>query len=108
MTVIHHVAVVKLRLKVGPKEQIVIPKALREKCGIREDGYVLVELKDNELVITKAPSVEEALEWIRLRRGRLKARQATLGELSEVDLEGEFSEDIRGRQPPHLPERPDA
>jgi hypothetical protein len=32
MTVIHHVAVVKLRLKVRPKGQIVIPKALREKC----------------------------------------------------------------------------
>jgi len=100
--------VVKLRLKVGPKGQIVIPKILREKYGIRENDYVLVEVREGELAITRAPSVEESLEWIRLRRRRLRARQATLGELSEVDLEDEFDEGLRGCQPLHLPERPDA
>jgi len=78
---------VKLRLKVGPKGQIIIPKILREKYRIRENGYVFIELRDDELVITRAPSIDETLEWIRLRRKRLKARQAVLGELSEVDLE---------------------
>jgi AbrB family looped-hinge helix DNA binding protein len=77
----------KLRLKVGPKGQIIIPKILREKYRIRENGYVFIELRDDELVITRAPSIDETLEWIRLRRKRLKARQAVLGELSEVDLE---------------------
>jgi AbrB family looped-hinge helix DNA binding protein len=84
----------KLRLKVGPKGQIIIPKILREKYGIRENDYVFIELRDNELVITRAPSIDETLEWIRLRRKRLKARQSSLGELSEVDLEEEFDEDI--------------
>jgi AbrB family looped-hinge helix DNA binding protein len=78
---------VKLRLKVGPKGQIIIPKILREKYRIRENDYVFIEVRDNELVITRAPSIDETLEWIRLRRKRLKARQAVLGELSEVDLE---------------------
>jgi AbrB family looped-hinge helix DNA binding protein len=78
---------VKLRLKVGPKGQIIIPKILREKYRIRENDYVFIELRDDELVITRAPSIDETLEWIRLRRKRLKARQAVLGELSEVDLE---------------------
>ena len=82
---------VKLRLKVGPRGQIVIPKVLREKWGIKENDYVLVEVKDKELVITRAPSIEETLEWIKLRRKRLKARQANLGDLAEVDLE-EFDE----------------
>jgi len=77
----------KLRLKVGPKGQIIIPKILREKYRIRENDYVFIELRDDELVITRAPSIDETLEWIRLRRKRLKARQAVLGELSEVDLE---------------------
>ena len=86
----------KLRLKVGPKGQIVIPKVLREKYGIKENDYILVEIKDKELVITRAPSIEETLEWIKLRRRRLKARQANLGDLAEVDLE-EFNEDICGR-----------
>jgi len=87
---------VKLRLKVGPKGQIVIPKILREKYGIKENDYILVEVKDKELVITRAPSIEETLEWIKLRRKRLKARQANLGDLAEVDLE-EFDEGICGR-----------
>ncbi|WP_237558847.1 AbrB/MazE/SpoVT family DNA-binding domain-containing protein [Candidatus Methanodesulfokora washburnensis] len=86
----------KLRLKVGPKGQIVIPKILREKYGIKENDYVLVEVKDKELAITRAPSIEETLEWIKLRRRRLKAKQANLGDLAEVDLE-EFNEDICGR-----------
>jgi AbrB family looped-hinge helix DNA binding protein len=84
----------KLRLKVGPKGQIIIPKILREKYGIRENDYVFIEIRDNELVITRAPSIDESLEWIRLRRKRLKTRQASLGELSEVDLEEEFDENI--------------
>jgi bifunctional DNA-binding transcriptional regulator/antitoxin component of YhaV-PrlF toxin-antitoxin module len=67
---------------------------LREKYGIRENDYVFIELRDNELVITRAPTIDESLEWIRLRRKRLKARQASLGELSDVDLEEEFDEDI--------------
>jgi AbrB family looped-hinge helix DNA binding protein len=83
---------VKLRLKVGPKGQIIIPKILREKYGIKENDYVFIELRDNELVINRALTIDETLEWIRLRRKRLKARQASLGELSEVDLEEEFGE----------------
>jgi AbrB family looped-hinge helix DNA binding protein len=83
---------VKLRLKVGPRGQIVIPKVLREKWGIKENDYVLVEVKDKELVITRAPSIEETLEWIKVRRRRLKAKQANLGDLAEVDLEKEFDE----------------
>ena len=87
---------VKLRLKVGPKGQIVIPKILREKYGIRENDYVLVDVREGELAILRAPSVEEAIEWIRARRSRLGARQAVLGELASVDLEVEFEdEDLR-------------
>ncbi|TDA42095.1 MAG: AbrB/MazE/SpoVT family DNA-binding domain-containing protein, partial [Thermoproteota archaeon] len=78
---------VKLRLKVGPKGQIVIPNVSREKYGIKGNDYVLVEVKDKELVIIRAPSIEETLEWIKLRRRRLKAKQANLGDLAEVDLE---------------------
>jgi AbrB family looped-hinge helix DNA binding protein len=85
--------VVRLRLKVGPKGQIVIPKILREKYGIRENDYVLVEAREGELAILRAPSVEEAVEWIRARRSSLRARQAALGELAGVDLEVEFEDE---------------
>jgi AbrB family looped-hinge helix DNA binding protein len=61
--------VVKLRLKVESKGQIIIPKMLREKYGIKENDYVLVEVRDEELAIMRAPSIEETLDWIKLRRG---------------------------------------
>jgi AbrB family looped-hinge helix DNA binding protein len=64
--------VVKLRLKVGSKGQIIIPKMLREKYGIKENDYVLVEVRDEELAIMRAPSIEETLEWIKLRRGEVE------------------------------------
>jgi hypothetical protein len=34
----------------------------------------------------RTPSINEALVWIRQRRTRLKAKQAKLGDLEEVDL----------------------
>lgn len=79
---------VKLRLKVGPKGQIVIPKLLREKYRIRENDYVLVEVREDELAIKKAESLEDTLKWLK-ERGRF-GREARLGELAEVDLEEEF------------------
>ncbi len=37
---------VSIRLKVGPKGQIVIPKVFREAYGIKEGGEVIVEPTD--------------------------------------------------------------
>lgn len=82
--------VVRLRLKVGPKGQLVIPKLLREKYGIRENDYVVVEAREGELAIKKAESVEEVLSWL---KGRRFSRAARLGELASVDLEEEFEDE---------------
>ena len=87
--------VVKLKLKVGPKGQIVIPKIFREKYGIKENSYITVEARENELIIRRAESIDEALEWLKERRKRL-GRRAKLGELAEVDLEEEFEDENSG------------
>jgi AbrB family looped-hinge helix DNA binding protein len=42
---------------VGPKGQILIPKPMREAIGIKPGVDVIVELRDNEIVISK-PKVE--------------------------------------------------
>ena len=42
---------------VGPKGQILIPKPMREAVGIKPGVEVIVELRDDEIVITK-PKVE--------------------------------------------------
>ena len=87
---------VSIRLKVGPKGQIVIPKVFREAYGIKEGGEVIVEPKENELVIKRAPDTEELLkklrEYHKKRRGKKPAR---LEDLKGVSLEDEFDE-VRG------------
>ena len=80
----------RLRVRVGPKGQIVIPKALRETYRIREGGYVILEAEEDGLKIRGAVPPEEIIQWIRERRSRVKGRRARLGELASVDLEEEF------------------
>ncbi|AJB41874.1 hypothetical protein TCARB_0822 [Thermofilum adornatum 1505] len=53
-----------------------------------------MEAREKELAIVRAPGIEETLEWIRQRREKLRAKQAKLGELAELDLEEEFNEDL--------------
>ena len=42
---------------IGPKGQILIPKPMREAIGLKPGVDVVVELRDNEIVISK-PKVE--------------------------------------------------
>ncbi len=84
---------VKLKVKVGPKGQIVIPKLLREAYGIKEGGYVIIEPLEDRLVIRSIDEPEEIVKWIRERRRRLRGRTARLGELRNIDLEEEFDDE---------------
>ena len=83
---------VKLRIKVGPKGQIIIPKILREAYKIKEGGYVILEPGENELILRGVEDPREVLKWIRERRKRIKGKEARLGDLVRVDLEEEFEE----------------
>lgn len=84
------VLVVKIRVKVGPKGQVVIPKVFREAYGIKEGGYVFLEPGEGELKLRSVEDPEETIKWIRERRKRVGGREARLGDLAEVDLEEEF------------------
>lgn len=86
---------VSIRLKVGPKGQIVIPKVFREAYGIKEGGgEVIVEPKEDGLVIRRVPDTEELLKKLReYHKKRKGAKPAKLGgELKGVSLEDEFDE----------------
>lgn len=83
---------VKLRVKVGPKGQIVIPKIFREAYRIREGGYAILEPEEDGLKIRGVAPPEEVIEWIRERRKRIGGKQARLGELLGVSLEEEFED----------------
>jgi AbrB family looped-hinge helix DNA binding protein len=45
------------RKNVGPKGQVVIPKQMREAMGIKPGVEVILELKGNEIIISK-PKIE--------------------------------------------------
>ncbi|CAD55688.1 AbrB/MazE/SpoVT family DNA-binding domain-containing protein [Pyrococcus abyssi] len=89
-------SVVSIRLKVGPKGQIVIPKVFREAYGIKEGGEVIIEPTDKGLVIKAPLDVKTLMEKLKERRKNMKGVgiQAKLGDLKDVDLEDEFNEDI--------------
>lgn len=48
-----------VRRIVGPKGQVVIPKEIREKAGIRAGTEVLVDFFDDGVVIKKSKPVEK-------------------------------------------------
>lgn len=47
--------------KVGPKGQVVLPKALRDELGIQPGDEVDVELHDDALVVRRAPKAYRSL-----------------------------------------------
>ena len=52
----------KLKTKVGPKGQIVIPKPIREKLGVKPDDIVLLDIERERLVVEKV--IEDPLKAI--------------------------------------------
>ena len=83
---------VSFRLKVGPKGQIVIPKVFRETYKIREGGFVFIKPGKDGILIRGVEDPDKLIEWIKERRSRLRGLKGRLGELSNVDLEGEFED----------------
>ncbi len=81
-----------LKLRVGRKGYIILPKAVREAVGIREGDEVIVEIRDGIVIKpTKRVNLIELREALRrhvekLRRIRDRVEPKT-GEVGEIDLE---------------------
>jgi len=90
------IPMVSIRIKVGSKGQIVIPKVFRDAYGIKEGCEVVIMPTEDGLIIKRKKSVEEIIETLKdYREKRRKAKAiGKLGDLSEIDLEDEFDEDI--------------
>jgi len=91
-----------LRVTIGRKGYIIIPKAVRELVGVREGDTLLVKVEGRRIILEPEVSVDVAelrrkLErhWARVRR-HLKA-QPRLGDLRGASLEEEFEDDLPGR-----------
>ena len=77
---------VKLRLKVGPKGQIVLPKIVRDKLGIKPRSYVIADLREDELTLQRGLDVEELLRWLN------RSRKPVARLVSKLSLEDEAFE----------------
>jgi len=84
------ISMVRLKIRVGPKGQIVIPKVLREAYNIVEGGTVIIEPREDGILIRKIIEPDKVIEWIRARRRRINGIMGHLGELRIIDLEEEF------------------
>ncbi len=45
----------KLKAKVGPKGQIVIPKPIRDRLRVKPDDIVLLDIERERIVVEKTP-----------------------------------------------------
>jgi AbrB family looped-hinge helix DNA binding protein len=52
----------RIRRKIGQKGQIVIPKVIRESAGIEPGDDILMEVKENEVVIRPGTDPEAFVE----------------------------------------------
>ncbi|MGA2238061.1 MAG: AbrB/MazE/SpoVT family DNA-binding domain-containing protein [Candidatus Bathyarchaeia archaeon] len=86
---------VELRIKVGPKGQILIPKVFRDRYGLKEGDAIVIEPEEDGVLIRGRPSTQETEREIERHLSELKAkgiRGPRLGELKTVYLEMEFEE----------------
>lgn len=84
---------VKLKLKVGEKGQVLIPKLFRDKYGIREGEEIAMEPRDEGILLKSRPSKEEALLSLREHTSKIKSlrlRGSKLGELKHTFQEMEY------------------
>ncbi len=83
---------VRIRIKVSSKGQIVIPKMLREAYKIKENSYVIIEPRDDGLLIKSIEDPDEVINWIKARKQRIEGIKGKLGDLAHIDLEEEFED----------------
>jgi len=87
---------VSVRVKVGPKGQVVIPKVFREAYGIKEGGEIIIIPTEEGLMIRGKKTAEEVMNILKVYREKRRGQGAVgrLGDLADFDLEEELDEDI--------------
>jgi len=66
----------KLKVKVGPKGQIVIPKPLRDKIGVKPSDIVLLDIECERILVEKFP--EDPLRVIAETASRIGVKSSEL------------------------------
>ncbi|MBO3755454.1 MAG: AbrB/MazE/SpoVT family DNA-binding domain-containing protein [Candidatus Brockarchaeota archaeon] len=80
------ILMVRLKLRVGPKGQILLPKIVRDKLGIKPRSTVTVDLQEDQVILQRGLNVEELLNWLE------KTRKPIAELVSKIGLEDEALE----------------
>ncbi|KPV63574.1 MAG: SpoVT / AbrB like domain protein [Candidatus Bathyarchaeota archaeon BA1] len=86
---------VELRVKVGNKGHILIPKIFRDKYGMKEGRSVMIEPTVEGLLIRGRPSLDEVMARLEEHVKKIRSMGVEgpkLGDLRKVHLEMEFEE----------------
>jgi AbrB family looped-hinge helix DNA binding protein len=78
---------VRVKVKVGAKGQIVIPKMLREVQGIEPKKFVTIEMQEDRAVILRR-NTKELVEWLSANR------KPVARDVSRYSPENEFDESL--------------
>ncbi|NOR77228.1 MAG: AbrB/MazE/SpoVT family DNA-binding domain-containing protein [Methanophagales archaeon] len=78
---------VRVKVKVGTKGQIAIPKMLRELLGIETRKYVTIEMRDDKAVISRR-NTKELVEWLEVNRKPVGR------DVSRYSLKNEFDKSL--------------
>ncbi|BCU68800.1 AbrB/MazE/SpoVT family DNA-binding domain-containing protein [Stygiolobus caldivivus] len=82
-----------LKVEVGKKGYVIIPKSIRDLVGIKEGDVLILRVTDGKIILEPERKVD--LESLRkYMEGHKKkisyAKEAKLGELANISLEEEF------------------
>jgi len=63
-----------MKRKLGSKGQVVIPREVREKLGLREGEDLAFEVSGNTILVRREPSPEEIVERFLSVKGRKRLK----------------------------------
>lgn len=76
----------KVRVRVGKRGQVVIPKEIREKTGVKEGVEVVVEVKGDVVTISRAsPPTEDYVSYYRLTYSKKLGHDVDIRRLLEEE-----------------------
>jgi len=81
-------SMVSLKLKVGPKGQVVIPKFVRDKLRIKPKAYVVMEFEEDGLRLRGSPDMQDLILWL------TSTRRPIAKNVSSMSLEEEILETL--------------
>lgn len=78
-------------MRVGEKGQVVIPKEVRDKAGIKEGTQVTVELRDGEVVVKKtSPPTDSYVDYFASTYTKKLKRRVDVKKIIEEEHLGSF------------------